>query len=77
MYYKSGQAFVKICGSFVSLQIRANIGTNGAVSLLKIGASVTNCDSYHKLGQSLLQNRAAITNWGRYYKLGYLLQIEA
>ena len=50
-------------GSFVLLQIRANV--------------VTNWGSYYKLGQPLLQNRAAITNWGRYYKLGQLLQIGA
>ena len=56
MYYK--------LGSFVLLQIRANV--------------VTNWGSYYKLGQPLLQNRAAITNWGKmYYKLGHVLQIEA
>ena len=64
MYYKLGQASVKNWGSFVLLQIRANV--------------VTNWGSYYKLGQPLLQNRAAITNWGKiYYKLGHVLQIRA
>ena len=58
MYYKLGQACVTNWGSFVLLQIRANI--------------VTNWGSYYKLGQLLLQNRAAITNWGKmYHKLGH------
>ena len=64
MYYKLGQACVTNWGSFVLLQIRANV--------------VTNWGSYYKLGQLLLQNRAAITNWGKmYYKLGQVLQIRA
>ena len=70
MYYKLVQACATNWGSFVLLQIRANV--------------VTNWGSYYKLGQPLLQNRAAITNWargitnwGRYYKLGQLLQIGA
>ena len=63
MYYKLGQACVTNWGSFVLLQIRANV--------------VTNWGSYYKLGLSLLQNRAAITKSGRYYKLGQLLQIGA
>ena len=59
-----GQACVTNWGSFVLLQIRANV--------------VTNWGSYYKLGQPLLQNRAAITNWGKiYYKLGQVLQIRA
>ena len=63
MYYKLGQACVTNWGSFVLLQIRANV--------------VTNWGSYYKLGQPLLQNRAAITNWGKiYYKLGQVLQIR-
>ena len=63
MYYKFGQACIKNWGSFVLLQIRANV--------------VTNWGSYYKLGQLLLQNRAAITNWGKmYYKLGQALQIR-
>ena len=51
----------------------------GAASLLQIRAStVTNWDSYYKLGQPLLQNTAAIANWGKmYYKLGQVLQIRA
>ena len=64
IYYKSGQACVTNWGSFVLLQIRANV--------------VTNWGSYYKLGQPLLQNRAAIINWGKmYYKLGQILQIRA
>ena len=70
MYYKLGQACVTNWGSFVLLQIRANV--------------VTNWGSYYKLGQPLLQNRAAIKNWGKiyynwgtYYKLGQLLQAAA
>ena len=64
MYYKLGQACVTNWGSFVLLQIRANV--------------VTNWGSYYKLGQLLLQNRAAITNWCKmYYKLGQVLQIRA
>ena len=63
MYYKLGQACVTNWGSFVLLQIRANV--------------VTNWGSYYKLGQPLLQNRAAITNCGIiYYKLGQVLQIR-
>ena len=65
-----GQACVTNWGSFVLLQIRANV--------------VTNWGSYYKLGQPLLQNRAAIKNWGKiyynwgtYYKLGQLLQTAA
>ena len=71
MYYKLGQACVTNWGSFVLLQIRANIVTNWGSFIIK------NWHSYYKLGQLLLQNRAAITNWSRYYKLGQLLQIGA
>ena len=51
----------------------------GAVSLLKIGATVvTNRGSYYELGQLLFQNRAAIKNSGKiYYKLGQVVQIIA
>ena len=64
MYYKLGQACVTNWGSFVLLQIRANV--------------VTNWGTYYKLGQPLLQNRAAITNWCKiYYKLGQVVQIRA
>ena len=78
MYCRLGQASVTNWGSFVLLQIRANVVQIWAASLLQIEASVvTNWGSYYKLGQPLLQNRAAITNWGRYYKLGQLLQIGA
>ena len=51
-------------GSFVLLQIRANV--------------VTNWGSCYKSGQPLIHNTAAITNWGKiYYKLGQVLQIRA
>ena len=64
MYYKLGQTCVTNWGSFVLLQIRANV--------------VTNWGSCYKLGQLLLQNRAAITNWGKmYYKLEQVVQIRA
>ena len=79
MHYKLWQACVTNWGSFVLLQIRANVVANWDVSLLQITASVvTNWGSYSKLGQSLLQNRATITNWGKmYYKLTQVLQIRA
>ena len=48
MYYKLGQACVTNWGSFVLLQIRANV--------------VTNWGNYYKLGQRSLQNRTAIIN---------------
>ena len=48
MYYKLEQACVTNWGSFVLLQIRANV--------------VTNWGRFYKLEQPLLQNRAAITN---------------
>ena len=73
MYYKLGQACVTNWGSFVLLQIRADVVINwGSFVLLQIGASVvTNSGSHYKLRQPLLQNKAAITNWGKmYYKLG-------
>ena len=71
MYYKLGQACVTNWGSFVLLQIRANVVTNWGSFI------ITNWGSYYKLGQPLLQNRAAITNWGKmYYKLGQVLQIR-
>ena len=37
MYYKLRQAFVTNRGSFVLLQIRANVVTNWAASLFQIG----------------------------------------
>ena len=86
MYYKLGQACVTNWGSFVLLQIRANVATNwgsfiitnqGKCSyelgqLLQIRATViTKQGSYYKLGQNVLQIGAGITNQGNYYKLGY------
>ena len=79
MYYKLGQTCVTNWGSFVLLQIRANVVTNWGSFIIANGASViTNWGSYYKLGQPLLQNRAAITNWGRIYnKFRQVLQIGA
>ena len=79
MFYKLGQACVRNWDSFVYYKLGQILLQIGAVSLLKIGASVvTNWGSYYKLAQSLLQNRAAITNWGKiYYILGQVLQIRA
>ena len=55
MYYKSGQACVTDWGSFVLLQIGANLLQIGAASLSQIRASVvTNWGSHYKLGQPLL-----------------------
>ena len=73
MYYKLGQACVTNWGSFVLLQIRANVVTNwGSFIITNSGKCC------YKLGQPLLQNRAAITNWGKiYYKLRQVLQIRA
>ena len=72
MYYKLRQACVTNWGSFVSLQIRANVITNwGSFIITNWGKC------YYKLGQLLLQNRAAATNWGKmYYKLEQVLQIR-
>ena len=65
MYYKSQQACVTNWGSFVLLQIRANVITNWGSFI-----STTWDKCGYKLGQPLLQNRAAVTNWGKmYYKL--------
>ena len=66
MYYKLGQACVTNWGSFVLLQIRANVVTNwGTFIITKWGKCCYKLGSYYKLGQPLLQNRAAIINWGR------------
>ena len=71
MYYKLGQARVTNWGSFVLLQIRANVVTNwGSVIITNWGKCCYKLGSYCILGQPSLQNREAITNWGRYYKLG-------
>ena len=51
MYYKLGQTFIKNLGSFVLLQIRANVG---ATLLLQIGAKfITNWGRCYKLRQLL------------------------
>ena len=73
MYYKLGQACVTNWGSFLLLQIRANVVTNwGSFIITNSGKCC------YKLGQPLLRNRAAITNWGKiYYKLRQVLQIRA
>ena len=75
MYYKLEQACVTNWGSFVLLQIRANVVTNwGSFIITNWGKCC------YKLAL-LLQIRATvigaklITIWGRYYKLEQLLQI--
>ena len=72
MYYKLGQSCVTNLGTFVILQIRANVVTSwGSFIITNWTSAVTSLGSYYKLGESLLQKRAAITNWGKmYYKLG-------
>ena len=72
MYYKLGQACITNWGSFVFLQIRANVFKNWAASLLQIGVSVvTNWGNrYYKIGQ-LLKIGARITSQVNYYKLGH------
>ena len=61
MYYKLGQACVTNWGSFILIQIRANVITNwGSFIITNWG----NC--CYKLGQ-VLQVRAIITNWGITY----------
>ena len=58
MYYKLGQACVINWGSFVLLQIRANVVTNwGSFIITNWGKCC------YELGQ-VLQIRAIITNWG-------------
>ena len=86
MYYKLGQVCVTNRGSFVLLQIRANVVTNWGSfivtnqgqqcyklgQLLQIRATViTKLGSYYKLGQNLLQIGAGIKSQGNYYKLGH------
>ena len=84
MYYKLGQASVINWGSFVLLQIRANVVTNWGSfiitnqgkccyklrQLLQIRATViTKQGSYYKLEQNVLQIGAGITNQGNFHKL--------
>ena len=61
MYYKLGQACVTYWGSFVLLQIRANVVANWDSFV------ITNWGSHYKFGRPLLQNRAPIANWGKIY----------
>ena len=64
MYYKLGQACATNWGSFVLLQIKANVVTNCGSFI------ITNWGNWGKL---VLQVGAAITNKGnRYYKIGQL-----
>ena len=78
IYYKLGQACVKNWGSFVLLQIRANVVTNwGSCIITNQGKFCYKLKHLLQIRQPLLQNRAAITNWGKmYYKLGQVLQIR-
>ena len=79
MNYKLEQVYVINWGSFVLLQIRANVVTNWDSFFSKNwGKFITNWRSCYKLGQLLLQNRAAIANRGRIcYKLWQVLHIRA
>ena len=66
MHYKLGQACVTNCGSFVLLEIRANV-------VNKLGQL-----HYYKLGQLLKIRATVITKKGSYYKLVQnVLQIGA
>ena len=60
-------------GSFVLLQIRADVVTNWSSFI------ITNWDKCcYKLGQLLQIRATVITTWGKtYYKLGQVLQIRA
>ena len=67
-----GQACVTSWGSFVLLQIMANVVANwGSFIITNWGKCC------YKLGQLLQTGAKCITNCGRYYKLGLLLQIGA
>ena len=64
MCYKLGQACVTNWGSFVLLQIRANVVTNwGSFIITNRGKCC------YKLGQLLQIRVTVITNEGSYYKL--------
>ena len=91
MYYKLGQACVTNWGSFVLLQIRANVVTNWGSfiitnqgkcyyklgQLLQIRVTViTKQGSYYKLGQNVLQTGAGIANQGNYNKLGHNIPLR-
>ena len=91
MYYKLVQACFTNWGSFVLLQIRANVATNRGSfiitnwgkccyklgQLLQIRATViTKQGSYYKLGQNVLQIGAGITNQDNYYKLGHTIYLH-
>ena len=55
MYYKLGQACVTNWGSFLLLQIMANVVKNWGTSLLQIRATViTKYSSFYKLGKNVL-----------------------
>ena len=79
MYDKLGQACVTNWGSFVLLQIRANVVTNWGTFII---TSWSKC--CYKLRQPLQIRATVITkygsyyNWGKmYYELGQVLQIRA
>ena len=58
MYYKLGQACVTNWGSFVLLQIRANVVTNWGSFI------ITNWGKMYQKSEQVLQIRVIITNWG-------------
>ena len=86
MYYKLGQSCVTNLGTFVILQIRANVVTSWGSFIITNwdkccykfgqllqtrGIVITKKGSYYKLGQNVLQIGVGITNQGNYYKLGH------
>ena len=70
---------LSVDGQLVELTYKPFITNWGSFVLLQIGANViTNWGSYYNLGQPLFQIGASVTNWRKlYYKLGQLLKIEA
>ena len=79
MYYKLEQACVTNCGSFVLLQIRANVVTNwGSFIITNWGKCCYKLGQLLQIRATVITIRATITNWGKmYYKLGQVLQIRA
>ena len=72
MCFKMRQVYVTNWGSFVLLQIRANIVTNWGIFF------ITNWGKCcYKLRELLQLEAKRLINWGRFYKLGQSLQIEA
>ena len=78
MYDKLGQACVTNWGSFVLLQIRANVVTNwGTFIITSWGKCCYKLRQPLQIRATITIGAKCITNWGTYYKLGQLLQIRA